>query len=82
MTTLSGKTALVPGASRGIGRSTALAPAKQGPQVLVHYGSSAAEVRKIVAQPDDIGRVIAFLASDAARWITGNTIRVDGGSKL
>jgi len=23
-----------------------------------------------------------FLASDDARWITGDTIRVDGGSKL
>ena len=37
---------------------------------------------KRVAQPDDIGDVIAFLASDAARWITGDTLRVDGGSKL
>jgi 3-oxoacyl-[acyl-carrier protein] reductase len=35
-----------------------------------------------VAQPDDIGDVVAFLASDGARWITGDTIRVDGGSKL
>jgi 3-oxoacyl-[acyl-carrier protein] reductase len=37
---------------------------------------------KRVAQPDDIGDVVAFLASDAARWITGDTIRADGGSKL
>jgi 3-oxoacyl-[acyl-carrier protein] reductase len=37
---------------------------------------------KRLAQPDDIGGVIAFLASDDARWITGDTIRVDGGSKL
>ncbi len=35
-----------------------------------------------IARPDDIGPVIAFLASDEARWITGDTIRVDGGSKL
>jgi NAD(P)-dependent dehydrogenase (short-subunit alcohol dehydrogenase family) len=35
-----------------------------------------------LAQPDDIGGVIAFLASEQARWITGDTIRVDGGSKL
>ncbi|MEI9984463.1 MAG: SDR family oxidoreductase [Aliidongia sp.] len=35
-----------------------------------------------LAQPADIGGVIAFLASDDARWITGDTIRVDGGSKL
>jgi NAD(P)-dependent dehydrogenase (short-subunit alcohol dehydrogenase family) len=35
-----------------------------------------------VAQPDDVGDVIAFPASDAARWIGGDTVRVDGGSKL
>jgi len=37
---------------------------------------------KRMAQPDDIGPVVAFLASDDARWITGDTVRVDGGSKL
>ncbi len=37
---------------------------------------------KRLAQPDDIGGVVAFLASDDARWITGDTVRVDGGSKL
>jgi NAD(P)-dependent dehydrogenase (short-subunit alcohol dehydrogenase family) len=37
---------------------------------------------KRLAQPGDIGGVIAFLASEDARWITGDTIRVDGGSKL
>ncbi|MFY9691096.1 MAG: SDR family oxidoreductase [Candidatus Acidiferrales bacterium] len=37
---------------------------------------------KRMAQPDDIGSVVAFLASDDARWITGDTVRVDGGSKL
>jgi 3-oxoacyl-[acyl-carrier protein] reductase len=37
---------------------------------------------KRVAQPDDIGGVVAFLASPAARWITGDTLHVDGGSKL
>jgi NAD(P)-dependent dehydrogenase (short-subunit alcohol dehydrogenase family) len=37
---------------------------------------------KRLAQPEDIGGVIAFLASDDARWITGDLVRVDGGSKL
>jgi 3-oxoacyl-[acyl-carrier protein] reductase len=35
-----------------------------------------------LANPEDIGPVVAFLGSDDARWITGDTIRVDGGSKL
>ncbi len=29
--------------------------------------------------PDDVGRVVAFLASEAANYLTGNFIRVDGG---
>lgn len=37
---------------------------------------------KHLGQPDDIGRVVAFLASEDAGWITGDTIHVDGGSKL
>ncbi|HEY0107280.1 MAG TPA: SDR family oxidoreductase [Rhizomicrobium sp.] len=35
-----------------------------------------------IGEADDVGPVVAFLASDAARWITGDTVRVDGGSKL
>ena len=30
-------------------------------------------------ETDDISKVVAFLASDDARWITGHTIRVNGG---
>jgi NAD(P)-dependent dehydrogenase (short-subunit alcohol dehydrogenase family) len=37
---------------------------------------------KRIAQADDIGPVVAFLVSDDARWITGDMLRVDGGSKL
>jgi len=37
---------------------------------------------KRIAQPDDIGGVIAFLASEEARWVTGDIVYVDGGSKL
>ena len=37
---------------------------------------------KRIAGPDDIAGAVAFLASDEARWITGDIVRVDGGSKL
>src|ERR1700722_10255139 len=49
MTSLQDKTALVTGASRGIGRATALALARAGAHVLVHYGRSAAEAESVVA---------------------------------
>jgi 3-oxoacyl-[acyl-carrier protein] reductase len=35
-----------------------------------------------IGAPGDVGPVVAFLASDDARWITGDTVHVDGGSKL
>ena len=50
MASLSGKTALVTGASRGIGRATALALAEAGAHVLVHYGRSAREAESLVAE--------------------------------
>jgi 3-oxoacyl-[acyl-carrier protein] reductase len=49
MATFQGKTALVTGASRGIGRATASALADAGAQVLVHYGRSAQDAESLVA---------------------------------
>jgi 3-oxoacyl-[acyl-carrier protein] reductase len=50
MTTLQNKTALVTGASRGIGRATATALAEAGAHVLVHYGRSTQQAESLVAE--------------------------------
>jgi NAD(P)-dependent dehydrogenase (short-subunit alcohol dehydrogenase family) len=48
--TLQGKTALVTGASRGIGRATALALAEAGASIVIHYGKSAQEAESLVSE--------------------------------
>jgi 3-oxoacyl-[acyl-carrier protein] reductase len=34
-----------------------------------------------IGQPDDIGPVAVFLASDDAHWVTGQTLLVSGGHR-
>ena len=74
MTPLSGKTALVTGASRGIGRSSALALAKAGAQVLVHYGRSAKEADSVVAEIREAG--------GRAKSVAADLVAPDGAHKL
>ena len=66
MANLSGKTALVTGASRGIGRASALALARAGAQVLVHYGRGKAEAEAVVAEVRSAGGRAEATASDLA----------------
>jgi NAD(P)-dependent dehydrogenase (short-subunit alcohol dehydrogenase family) len=35
-----------------------------------------------LGEPEDIANAALFLASDAASWITGQTLVVDGGSTI
>ena len=37
---------------------------------------------KRIGKPEDVADVVAFMASADARWITGASIPVDGGSRL
>jgi 3-oxoacyl-[acyl-carrier protein] reductase len=66
MTNLKGKTALVTGASRGIGRASALALARLGALVLVHYGSGAREAAEVVAEIRKTGGKADAIAADLA----------------
>jgi NAD(P)-dependent dehydrogenase (short-subunit alcohol dehydrogenase family) len=74
MSRLAGKTALVTGASRGIGRASALALAEAGAQVLVHYGRGAKEAEDVVAEIRKAGRRADAVAADLAA--------ADGPNKL
>jgi len=49
MASLTNKTALVAGASRGIGRATASALAEAGAHIMVQYGRSAQDAESLVA---------------------------------
>jgi len=74
MSNLSGKTALVTGASRGIGRATALALAKAGAQVVVHYGNGANEAEAVVAEITKAG--------GRANAVSADLSAPDGAHKL
>lgn len=52
---LTGNTALITGGAKRIGRSTALALANAGVNVVIHYRSSAGEAEDVAAQIRDLG---------------------------
>lgn len=52
---LKGKTALVTGGAKRVGREIALALARRGANVVVHYNTSAADARKVVTEIKALG---------------------------
>src|ERR1700751_2583063 len=66
MININNKTALVTGASRGIGRATALALANAGARVLIHYGRSESEEQALREQIEPSGGQADTLSADLA----------------
>lgn len=64
MTDLNGKTALVTGASRGLGRATALRLAEHGARILVHYSASEDAANEVVQQVRSSGGHADALGAD------------------
>ena len=52
---MEGQTALVTGASRGIGKSIAIALAKEGAEVIINYSSSLENAKKVVSEINSFG---------------------------
>src|SRR5258708_11579256 len=86
MAALNGKTALVTGASRGIGRGTALALAKAGGRVLVHYGRSAQDAESLVAairgEGGSADSISADLATPDGPILLAKQVRSMAGERL
>jgi NAD(P)-dependent dehydrogenase (short-subunit alcohol dehydrogenase family) len=55
--------------------------------LLVNTGAAREEYERLmpvsrIGRPEDIGRLVAFLASDDSSWITGQCVAADGGHTL
>jgi len=65
---LEGRTALVTGASRGIGRAIALALAEEGADVAVNFVSSEAAAQELAEQIQKLGRKVMLAQADVADY--------------
>lgn len=80
----SGEIAWVTGGSTGIGRAAALALAREGCRVAVHYNSSEAEATEVVWEAEAIGREAMAVGDDVSepdevRRMAGNVEARFGG---
>jgi len=65
---LKGRTALVTGGSRGIGRAVALALAEEGADVAVNYVSSEAAARDVISHVQKMGRKAILAQADVSDY--------------
>lgn len=71
----------VNGVAPGVIDTPLVAPAMQIPEVAAEMRARTPLAPRI-GRPEEIADVVVFLASHAARWITGEIITVDGGQRL
>jgi NAD(P)-dependent dehydrogenase (short-subunit alcohol dehydrogenase family) len=95
MGTLEGKVAFITGAARGQGRSHAIRLASEGADIValdicetfdsMNYPLATPEDLAMpipYIEPGDVSELVAFLASDKSRYMTGLNIRLDAGAML
>lgn len=79
---LSGKTALVTGSSRGIGRAIALGLARQGTDVVIHFHSNEAAAREVQSEIEALGRRAFVFGADARDGDALKVLWMDATSAL
>ena len=71
---LEGQTALVTGASRGIGKAIAISLAKEGAEVIINYSSSIDNAQKVVSEINSLGGKAYPLQADISNETSVNEL--------
>ena len=85
--------AIVTGASQGIGRATSIRLARDFSAIVLAARNARSQLTVEEAtdrfpvqvgigrygQPEEIAEILGFMVSPAARWMTGTSVRMDGG---
>jgi NAD(P)-dependent dehydrogenase (short-subunit alcohol dehydrogenase family) len=65
---LNGKVALVTGSAHRVGKVIALALAREGADIVLHYGGSADAARETATEVEALGRRVLLAQADMSRW--------------
>jgi NAD(P)-dependent dehydrogenase (short-subunit alcohol dehydrogenase family) len=79
---LEGKTALVTGAGKRLGRAVALRLAEEGMDVAVHYGTSAKDAAEVVGKIEEMGKKAVAIRADLRRVDEIRRMLLEVGNEL